>query len=285
MNRGLNFKRMGIKERAFRLFFFFIVIVLCFVFLSPFLIMVTTSFKTNADAFTVPVKIFPRKWIFDNYPHAFNKIPYWRYMANTIFITLFCVVGQLFSTPLVSYSISKIKWKGAKIINTLIFSTMMIPVTVTMVPLYRIYAKLGLLNTYVPLILPSLFGSSFYIVIMRQFFYDIPTSLLEAATIDGASEWQRYWKIAIPLCKPVLTTVGIYAFLRSWSDYLMPMLFINETKMYTLSLGLQQYMNEYTVDWTLLMAATTIFVLPVIIVFIIFQKNFVQGVTSGGVKG
>ena len=206
-------------------------------------------------------------------------------MANTIFITILCVIGQLFSTPLVSYSISKINWKGAKLINSLVFSTMMIPVTVTMVPLYRVYAKLGLLNSYVPLILPSLFGSSFYIVIMRQFFRNISSSLLEAATIDGATEWQKYWRIALPLCKPVLTTVGIYAFLRSWSDYLMPMLFINDTDMYTLSLGLQQYMNEYTVDWTLLMAATTIFVLPVIIVFMVFQRNFVRGVTAGGVKG
>ena len=278
-------KRILTKDGIFRLFFYALVVVFCFIFISPFLIMITTSFKTSSDAFTVPVKIFPREWILDNYPLAFQRIPYWRYMANTIFITILCVIGQLFSTPLVSYSISKINWKGAKLINSLVFSTMMIPVTVTMVPLYRVYAKLGLLNSYVPLILPSLFGSSFYIVIMRQFFRNISSSLLEAATIDGATEWQKYWRIALPLCKPVLTTVGIYAFLRSWSDYLMPMLFINDTDMYTLSLGLQQYMNEYTVDWTLLMAATTIFVLPVIIVFMVFQRNFVRGVTAGGVKG
>ena len=281
----IHAKKILNKDVIFRLFFYALVIAFCLIFISPFLIMITTSFKTSSDAFTVPVKILPREWILDNYPLAFQRIPYWRYMANTIFITILCVIGQLFSTPLVSYSISKINWRGSKLINSLVFSTMMIPVTVTMVPLYRVYAKLGLLNSYVPLILPSLFGSSFYIVIMRQFFRNISSSLLEAATIDGASEWQKYWRIALPLCKPVLTTVGIYAFLRSWSDYLMPMLFINDTDMYTLSLGLQQYMNEYTVDWTLLMAATTIFVLPVIIVFMIFQRNFVRGVTAGGVKG
>lgn len=273
------------RPKSSTIIFFTLVIILCFVFISPFMIMLTTSFKTNSDAFTIPVKIFPRHWIFTNYPQAFAKIPYWTYMANTLLITLCCVAGQLFSTPLVSYSISKIKWNGAKLINSLIFSTMMIPFTVTMIPLYRIYAKLGWLNTYLPLILPSLFGSSFYIIIMCQFFNDIPNSMFEAATIDGANEWQRYSRIALPLCKPVMTTVGIYAFLRSWSDYLAPMLYINNTQRYTLSLGLQQYMNEYTVDWTLLMAATSIFVLPVVIVFIVFQKNFVRGVTAGGVKG
>ena len=178
----------------------------------------------------------------------------------------------------------KIKRKGADILSGLVMATMMIPITVTMVPLYKIYAKLGLTNTYVPLILPTFFGKAFYIVIVRQFFNGIPDSLIEAAKIDGANHFTCYGRIAMPLCKPVLTTIGIYAFLDAWSDYLYPLIFITKPEKYTLSLGLQQYMSEYSVDWARLMAAALVFVLPVILCFAIFQKNFVEGIATSGLK-
>ena len=161
-----------------------LVIVLSIVFFSPFLIMVTTALKTNADAFQLPVRLFPREIIWNNFPEAMAKIPYVRYMMNTIFITLLSVVGQMVATPLVAYSLAKIKWKGAPIISALIMGTMMIPYTVTMIPLYKIWSRLGFTNTYVPLILPTFFGSPFYIIIMRQFFAGLPNSLMEAAKID-----------------------------------------------------------------------------------------------------
>ena len=163
-------------------------------------------------------------------------------------------------------------------------ATMMIPITVTIVPLYRIYSKLGLTNTYVPLILPTFLGKAFYIIITRQFFMGIPNSLIEAAKIDGANEFQRYVKVALPLSRPILTTVGIYAFLDAWSDYLMPMIFLSRPEKFTLSLGLQQFMSQYAVDWARLMAAAVVFVLPVIVCFAIFQKNFVQGIATSGLK-
>ena len=298
----IHAKKILNKDVIFRLFFYALVIAFCLIFISPFLIMITTSFKTSSDAFTVPVKILPREWILDNYPLAFQRIPYWRYMANTIFITILCVIGQLFSTPLVSYSISKINWRGSKLINSLVFSTMMIPVTVTMVPLYRVYAKLGLLNSYVPLILPSLFGSSFYIVIMRQFFRNISSSLLEAATIDGASEWQKYWRIALPLCKPVLASVGFLFFVAKWNDWNTALLYITDPKLYSLQYLLQKILNEaeflkqlaeagelmggevfpsesYRYAMALVAAG------PVLCVFPFFQKYFAKGMTLGGVKG
>lgn len=246
--------------------------------------MFTTSFKTNKDAFTIPVKLWPREWIPQNYPDALSQIPYMLYMRNTIFITALSVLGQIIVTPMVAYSLSKIKWRGSVIISGLLMATMMIPITVTMIPLYRTYSMLGLTNSYVPLILPTYFGKAFYIVIVRQFFNGVPNSLIEAARIDGANEFQRYFSVALPLCKPALTTVGIYAFLDAWSDYLLPTIYITKPKMLTLSLGLQQFANEYTVDWARLMAAAVIFVVPVIIFFSIFQKNFVQGIATSGLK-
>lgn len=273
-----------IKKKAKEVLFFALVLLLVIIFVSPFMVMVLTAFKTNSDAFTIPVKLLPRRWVTENFPAAFAAIPYFRYMGNTIFITVLSVFGQLLITPIVAYSLSKIKWKGADIISGLVMATMMIPITVTMVPLYKIYAKLGLTNTYVPLILPTFFGKAFYIVIVRQFFNGIPDSLIEAAKIDGANHFICYGKIAMPLCKPVLTTIGIYAFLDAWSDYLYPLIFITKPEKYTLSLGLQQYMSEYSVDWARLMAAALVFVLPVILCFAVFQKNFVEGIATSGLK-
>lgn len=272
------------KRLVGKLLFFLAVVILCIIFFSPFLVMVTTSFKTNNDAFTIPVKILPREWVFSNYPGALKTIPYLRYMANTLFITVLSVIGQLLVTPMVAYSLSKIKWKGSKIISVLLMATMMIPMTVTMIPLYKIYHALNLTNTYVPLILPTFFGRAFYIILVRQFFAGIPNSLMEAARIDGANELQRYLFIALPLCKPALTTVGIYAFLDAWSDYLAPLIYISRPEMNTLSLGLKQFLSEFTTNWALLMAAAVIFVVPVIIVFAIFQKNFVEGIATSGLK-
>lgn len=261
-----------------------LIIVLCVIFFSPFLVMVTTSLKTNSDAFQLPVKLLPREVIWDNYPEAMEKIPFLQYFKNTIVITLFSVAGQLLSTPLIAYSLSKIKWKGSTLISSLIMGTMMIPYTVTMIPLYRIWNDLGLTNTYLPLIVPMFCGSPFYIIIMRQFFAGLPNSLMEAAKIDGAGEFRRYVSIALPLSKPALTTVGIQAFIAAWSDYLAPLIYINKTEKLTLSLGLQQFLGTFSTDWTHLMAAATLFVIPVVIFFLIFQRNFVEGISTSGLK-
>ncbi len=276
--------RIPTKKWVGRGLFILLVGALCVVFFSPFLVMITTSFKTNRDAFTLPVQILPRQWVFENYPGALAQIPYLKYMSNTVFITILSVLGHVLVTPMVAYSLSKIKWRGAGIISGLIMATMMIPVTVTMIPLYRTYSILRLTNTYVPLILPTFLGKAFFIVIVRQFFNGVPNSLIEAARIDGANEFQRYLFVALPLCKPALTTVGIYAFLDAWSDYLMPLIFITKPQMFTLSLGLQQFSNEFTTDWAKLMAAAVIFVVPVVVFFSIFQKNFVQGIATSGLK-
>lgn len=272
---------IGLVKKAL---FYALVVILCLIFFSPFLIMFTTSMKTNYDAFQMPVQLLPRKWIFSNYPEALAKIPYIKYMANTIFITVLSVLGSMFATPMVAYSLARIKWAGSKVISSLIMATMMIPYTVTMIPLYRIWSKLGATNTYLPLIVPTFFGTPFFIIIIRQFFAGLPNSLMEDAKIDGAGEFRRYFSIALPLSKPALTTVGIYAFINAWGDYLAPMIYINKTEKYTLSLGLQGFLNQFSVDWTHLMAAAFLFVLPVVIFFLIFQRNFVEGIATSGLK-
>lgn len=273
-----------VKRRVSKVVFYIITLALFVVFLSPFIVMLTTSFKTLDDAFTVPVKILPRVWTFSNYGAAVERISYWQYMGNTAYITFFSLLGELLVVPLIAYSLSRIKWKGAGIISGLLMATMMIPYTVTMIPLYRTWHALGLTGTYVPLIAPHFVGHAYYIIIMRQFMKGVPNSLFEAAKIDGANEFQRFVTIAIPMCKPAITTVVIYTFNAAWSDYLAPLIYISKKDRLTLSLGLQQFLNEFTVDWTLLMAAAVIFVIPVLILFFIFQRNFVEGVATSGLK-
>jgi multiple sugar transport system permease protein len=283
-NKMMMHNRANYMKQIRKMPRYVIVIILCAIFLLPFIVMLTTSFKTMEDAFTLPVRILPREFTLDNFPAAFERIPFLKYMGNTAFITIMSLIGQLLVTPMVAYSLAKIKWKGTGIISALLMATMMIPFTVTMIPLYKIWQSVDLIGTYVPLIAPAFFGNSFYIIIMRQFFAGIPNSLMEAAKIDGTNEWQRYYMISLPLCKPALTTIGIYTFLAAWSDYLAPLIYINEKDKLTLSLGLQQFLNEFTVDWTMLMAAATIFVLPVIILFLLFQRNFVEGIATSGLK-
>lgn len=261
-----------------------VIALLCLIFLAPFIVMLTTSLKTMSDAFTIPVKVLPRAVTLQNYPDAVNRIPYFRYMGNTALITALTLVGQLIVTPMVAYSLAMIDWKGVKIISALLMATMMIPYTVTMIPLYQIWHMFGLTNTYAPLIIPAFFGNSFYIILMRQFFLSLPKSLMEAAKIDGANEFQRYVRIALPLCKPALTTIGIYTFLAAWSDYLGPLIYITKKDMFTLSLGLQDFMSQYTIEWTMLMAAAAIFVLPTVVLFAVFQRNFVEGISTTGIK-
>ena len=276
--------RYQIKKYMSKMLFLALMAVLTVIFLLPFVVMFTTSFKTMEDAFMVPVRIWPREFTVRNYVMAINKIPYFSYMANTTYITLMSLLGEMLVVPMVAYSLSKIKWKGAGILSGLLMGTMMLPFTVTMIPLYRTWHALGLTGTYVPLIAPHFAGNAYYIIIMRQFMKGLPNSLFEAATIDGASEFQKYLCIALPLCKPALTAVGIYTFLAAWSDYLAPLIYINKRDKMTLSLGLQQFLNEYTIDWTQLMAAAVIFVIPILLLFLIFQRNFVEGIATAGLK-
>lgn len=264
---------------------YIIIIGLSVVFLVPFIWMLSTSLKSLQEIYRVPSTIFPDHINFSNYAAAVTKMPFLRYTINTLVITLLCVVGQVISSSMVAYSVSKIKWKGSKIIFPIVVSTMMIPMQVTMIPLYLIFTKLDLVGTFVPLVLPAFFGGAYYIFLLRQFFRTIPDSLLEAAKIDGAKEGTIFFKIMLPLCKPALTSVAIFTFLATWSDFLGPLLYLTKEDQYTLSLGLQAFMQTHYVEWGPLMAASAIFTVPIIILFFFAQSYFIEGITVTGMKG
>ncbi len=264
---------------------YLVIIAASLLYMVPFLWMVSTSLKSTAQVFQNPPTWIPRPLTWENYQLAVERIPYLRYTVNTLVISVSSVVGIVIASSMVAYSLSKIRWKGAGFVFGLVLATMMIPYQVTMIPTYMIWLKLGLTGTYWPLILPCFFGGSYYVFLLRQFFMTIPDSLVDAATIDGAGYVRTFTSVLIPLVRPAMTSVGIFAFLAAWSDFLGPLLYINRQQDYTLSLGLQGYISQHYVEWNLLMAAATIFTVPIIIIFFFAQKQFIEGITVTGLKG
>ena len=277
-----NYKRGFSAAKAFT---YILILAFSAIFIAPFLWMILTSMKTQEEIYRFPPTFFPGSLTGINYYLAVTKMPYLRYAINTLTISVLTVIGMVISSSMVAYSVSKIKWKGAKIIFPLIVATMMIPMQVTMIPLYLVFTKLGLVGTIVPLILPAFCGGAYYIFLLRQFFKTIPDSLIESGTIDGAGEVRIFIRIMLPLCKPALASVAIFTFLAAWSDFLGPLLYLNKMESYTLSLGLQSFMQTHYVEWGPLMAASAIFTVPTVLLFFVAQRFFIEGITVTGIKG
>ncbi|MEG2252290.1 MAG: carbohydrate ABC transporter permease, partial [Clostridia bacterium] len=229
----------------------------------------------------------PSPFTLENFKQVFVKMDFLLYLKNTAVISILTVAGQLISVPLIVYSITKIQWKGAKIIFTLVLITMMIPWQVTQIPMFATWSKLGFTNTIVPLVLPAFFGTPYYIYLMRQFMKSIPNSFIDAASIDGAGDLRILYQIIIPLCRPIMVTVALLVFIASWNDFNGPLMYLQQSDQYTLSVGLQNVMSDNTLkrQYGLVMAAVTLFSVPLMVVFAIFQKQFISGIAAGGVKG
>jgi len=263
-----------------------ILILISVIFLVPIFWMFTTSIKDLSEVMTYPPIWWPNppKWY--NYVKAVNYIPFGRYTLNTIIITIGNIAGVLFSAPLVAYSISRIRWRGRNILFMLILSTVLIPFPVIMIPVFIVFSRLGWINTFRPLIIPAFFGGgAFNIFLLRQFFMTIPEELSDAARIDGASEFGIYSKIMLPLIKPILIVISLFTFLGAWNDFMGPLIYLQDEAKYTLALGLQMYRSTNYVEWPLLMAASTIVVIPTIIAFYFTQNTIVESITLTGLKG
>jgi len=247
--------------------------------------LIATSLKSLNEISNSTLTLLPRHYHWDNYIRVFERIPYVRFSLNTLYVTVMSVIGQIISSTLVAYSLTKIDWQGKKLIFPIVIATMLIPYQVTLIPLYIIFQKLHLVGTYWPLIIPAFTGAPFYIFLLRQFFMTLPDSLVQAARIDGARELHIFARIVLPLCKPAIASVAIFTFISTWSDFLGPLIYLNDNKMYTLTLGLQAFMAEHYVEWDLLMAASVLFTLPIIVMFFFAQKYFIEGIALTGIKG
>ena len=272
------------KKVSERLFTHCMLIVFAAIYIIPFLWMAATALKTAQELYAYPEAVFPKHPVLDNFRNVFITIPYLQYLGNTIFISVSCVLGFTLTASMVAYSMSKIDWFGRKWLFPIIIGTMMIPTQVTMIPLYMTYQKIGAVGTYLPLILPAFCGGPYYIFLLRQFFSTVPDCLTEAARIDGAGEVRTYASIILPLCVPALISIAVFAFMAAWGDFFNPMLYLNDQSKYTISLGLQAFMSENKVEWGQLMAASTLFTLPTIILFFFAQKSFIEGIAVTGIK-
>lgn len=268
-----------------RLFVHIVLVLMSVFFMAPFVWMLSTSLKPITQVFAYPPEWIPRPFEWSNYAKAMNYIPFWTYWNNTLLIAAASTAGVVLSCPIVAYSMARLQWAGRNMLFMVTVAVMMIPGQVTMVPLFLIFRELNWVGTPLPLIVPHFFGVPFYIFLMRQFFMQIPKDLEDAARIDGASEWRIYWNIMLPLAMPAALTTGLFQFMASWTDFLGPLLYLKDQKQYTLSLGLQQFQSELGTEWTMLMAVSVMMTLPIIILFFLLQKRFIQGISFSGVKG
>ncbi len=270
-----------------------ILIALCIPALLPMIWMLSTSLKSDAQifpaeghgaaAFTLKSLIpQPVKW--SNYPAALHTIPFAVYLQNTLFLCLVTVFGAVFSSATVAYGFARLEFRGKAALFLLMISTMALPGQVTMVPVFALFRWLGWYGTYLPLTVPAFFGTPFYIFLLTQFYKTLPEELAEAARIDGASEWRIFWTVMLPLSKPALATCALFQFLGTWNDFFGPLLYVNDASRYTLAYGLQQFLGIHSSEWAQLMAASTLFTLPIVVLFFCAQRVFIQGIATTGGK-
>ncbi len=262
-----------------------VLVLMCLVYFAPFYWMVITSFKDNLQLSAFPPIFWPHPFVWRNYLDAVNYIPFFRFFINSLILTAGATVGAVLSNSIIAYGFSRIEWKGREVLFYVAIATVFIPFPVTLVALFDIFAKIHWINTFRPLIVPTFFGQAFYMFLIRQFLMGIPKELSDASRIDGANEFTIFRLIILPITKPAIAVVAIFAAVNAWNDFLTPLIYLSEQSRYPLSIGLQFFKAEHTVAFSLLMAASTLVVLPVVVLFLFFQRFFIEGVTVGAIKG
>ncbi|HYI25468.1 MAG TPA: carbohydrate ABC transporter permease [Thermomicrobiales bacterium] len=259
---------------------------LAVLFCIPFVWLVLTSLKPPAEVFS-PGWI-PSEWRWDNYVDVFEVAPVGRWLWNTVVITTLAVAAVVLSSSLVAYGFARLRFRGRNALFALVIGTYLLPGAVTMIPTFLIWNELGAVNTFWPLWAGNLFGSAFYIFMLRQFLLTIPQDLMDAARIDGAGFFRIYWSLMLPLIRPALVAVAIFEANAKWDDFMGPLIYLNSPDNYTLALGLgtmKQSLQELGTQWTLLLTASVIFTIPMMILFFMFQRFFMEGATHSGIKG
>lgn len=261
-------------------------LILSALFTLPFAWLLMTSLKPPDEIFAP--NFIPSSIQYENYADVFNKAPVFKWMVNSTIVSVLSVVAVLLSSSLVAYGFARIRFRGKRQLFALVMATYLLPGSVTLIPTFLIWNELGAVGTLWPLWAGNLFGSAFYIFMLRQFLFTIPQDLVDAARVDGASFFRIYWNIMLPLIKPALVAVAIFEFEAKWNDFMTPLIYLNDPNRYTLALGLATFKNDFQAlgtQWSLLMAASVIFTVPMIILFFMFQRYFMEGVATTGLKG
>lgn len=260
-----------------------IMLLVSFITLLPFLWMVGASFMKTGEASSFPPRFFPGQFTLDQYQFLFERMHLGRFFLNSLILAISVTFVSLFVNSLAGYAFAKFSFRARRPLFVFLLSSMIIPGQVTMLPVFLLLNKLGLLNTYFGIIIPGM-ASIFGIFLIRQYLQSVPDSLIEAARIDGAKDFSIYWRIILPLAKPVLVTLALFTFMGTWNDFLWPLIVMTKEDMYTLPVALANLLGEHTPDPELMMAGSVITILPVLIVFMFLQKYYIQGIMLGGVK-
>ena len=251
----------------------------------PFAWTISTSLKTEAQTLKSPPEWIPNPVQWQNYPDALTARPFGRYYKKTFIITILSVIGQVLSSAVVAYGFARFRFPGRNFLFIIVLTTLMIPFQMLIIPRFILFKELGWLDTFLPLIVPNFFGGAFSIFLLRQYFMTVPLELDEAAKIDGANAFQRFWSIMLPLARPALGAVAVFEFMSTWQDFLGPLIYLSSDRNYTVSVGLAAFRNDYFTAWHLFMAAAAVAMLVPLVVFFIAQKYFISGVTLTGAGG
>ncbi|CAM3368158.1 carbohydrate ABC transporter permease [Paenibacillus lupini] len=261
-------------------------LIISVMFIVPFVWLLRSSVMDLSQIFIMPPQWIPKPFHFENFKEAMTVVPFGAFFKNTLIIVAGVLIGTVVSSTIAAFGFSRIKWKGRDMVFAILMSAMMLPGAVTLIPSFLGWKELGFYDTFYPLILPSYFGGGmFNIFLLRQFYMSIPQDFDEAAVVDGATYFQIYWRILLPLSRSAVIVVALFTFLGSWNDFMGPLIYLKSDSRFTLALGLQMFQGSYNAQWDLLMAASTAVVLPCVLVFLVGQRFFLEGITLTGLKG
>lgn len=254
----------------------------------PFIWLVRSALMTADQIFIAPPEWIPHPFEWSNFSGALTAQPFGRYFLNTMIIEVIAVLGTVVTCAIAAFSFARLRWTGRNIVFGILLTSLMLPYAVTIVPTFIMWQTIGALDTFAPLTVPAWFagaaGGVFNVFLLRQFFLTIPFELDEAAYIDGATPWRVFWQIIMPLSRPAIVVVSIFTFIAVWNDFLGPLLYLNDDRLYTLALGLASFQGIYNAQWGYLMAASAVVIAPIIALFFFAQRHFIEGVTLTGVK-
>ena len=280
------YERQSFKRRITLAFVYLALTAGAVVILAPFIWMLSTAVKVPGTEFIYPPQLFTRPLRWNNFSDGWTALPFTRWFFNTSVITLLSVTGAVTSSSLVAYGFARLEFPGRTALFVILLSTMMLPFHVRLIPMFITFRFLGWIDTYLPLIVPFFFGGvPFFIFLVRQFFLTIPLEMEDAAAIDGAGVFASFVLIILPLSRPVLGVVGVFAFIRVWNDFLEPLIYLHSMDKMTLSLGLRFFQDQDFTDWTSLMAVSIIVLVPSVALFFVAQKYYIHGVVTTGIKG
>jgi multiple sugar transport system permease protein len=253
--------------------------------LVPFAWLISTSLKPPTEVYSFPIVWVPRPAMWNNYVQVFQQSPFARYLLNTGIITSIGVTASLCGSSLAAYAFARIEFRGKRTMFAVMLATLMVPIWTVLIPTYIFFEKIGWLNTYLPILVPAFFATPFNTFLLRQFFLTIPVEMEEAARVDGASRWYTFVRIILPLARPALLIVSIFAFFYYWNEFLLPLLYIQSQDLLPVSVGVSNFVASQQVNFPLEMAASAIAIAPPLILFFVFQRWFIQGIVISGVKG